>query len=289
MTTQSPLADFARNVYSQNGEDGILEEILERLAAVLPRDKWCVEFGAWDGIHLSNTYQLISAKGYKAVLIEADRDKFETLCRNIPRPDVYKICQYVGFEGASSLDHILASTPIPRDFELLSIDIDGCDYFVFESLQQYRPKIVCIEYNPTVPNEVEFVQPKDFKVKQGAGAKSLNRLASEKGYCLVAATLTNLIFVREELHDLVAGPQRAPLEAVRDDAQYKAFVFAGYDGTILSNKTHVPMPWHGMNPSLSAFQQLPRFLRALPTDYTLLQKLAFGLLRAVRGLGARKN
>jgi len=289
MTTNVPLRAFARNVHSQNGEDGIIEEILKRLSRTSPVDNWCVEFGAWDGMHLSNTYNLINAKGYRAVLIEADKNKFRSLCQNIPRQDVYKVCQFVGLEGDATLDRILGATPIPADFDLLSIDIDGCDYFVFDSLQQYRPKIVCIEYNPTIPNEIEFVQPKDFKIKQGASAKALTLLAARKGYSLVAVTLTNLIFLREELHDLVAGPQKASLEALRDDTPYKTYVFIGYDGTVLSNRPQVAMPWHGFSPDLRAFQQLPRMLRKLPSDYNLLQKVLFAFLLATKSPGTLKN
>nr|VFK56242.1 MAG: hypothetical protein BECKTUN1418F_GA0071002_10832 [Candidatus Kentron sp. TUN]VFK61659.1 MAG: hypothetical protein BECKTUN1418D_GA0071000_115613 [Candidatus Kentron sp. TUN]VFK62495.1 MAG: hypothetical protein BECKTUN1418E_GA0071001_10812 [Candidatus Kentron sp. TUN] len=63
------LLEYRRNVYSQTGEDGIIEKILD----IIPRnDKWCVEFGAWDGSFLSNTRHLIEHKGFSAVLIEAE-------------------------------------------------------------------------------------------------------------------------------------------------------------------------------------------------------------------------
>ena len=62
------LQEFRRDVTSQYGEDGIIEKTLELLDEPT---KWCVEFGAWDGRHLSNTYDLIVNKGYSAVMIEA--------------------------------------------------------------------------------------------------------------------------------------------------------------------------------------------------------------------------
>ena len=67
------LLNHSRNVYSQNGEDGIIEKILDMLPN---RDRWCVEFGAWNGIYLTNTRNLIIEKGYSAVLNEADPDLF---------------------------------------------------------------------------------------------------------------------------------------------------------------------------------------------------------------------
>ncbi len=45
-------------------------------------------------------------------------------------------------------------------FDFLSIDIDGCDYHIFEQLELFTPKIICIEFNHMIPNEVEFVQVK---------------------------------------------------------------------------------------------------------------------------------
>src|SRR5262249_38692492 len=90
------LHDFARSVWSQNGEDGIIEKVLEICAA---RDRWCVEFGAWDGVYLSNTRRLIVDEGYSAVLIEGDHKKYGELRRNYrDYPNVIPICGMVGFE-----------------------------------------------------------------------------------------------------------------------------------------------------------------------------------------------
>ena len=74
------LKEFAKNHYSQWGEDGILEEILKRLSITDYSDIWVVEFGAWDGKHLSNTFNLIE-KGASAVLIEGDKNRFDDLLK----------------------------------------------------------------------------------------------------------------------------------------------------------------------------------------------------------------
>jgi hypothetical protein len=285
----APLNSFKNNRHSQFGEDGIIEEVLRRIAAASTIDKWCVEFGAWDGKHLSNTYDLISNKGYKAVLIEGDRAKYQLLCKNIPRPDVFKVCEFVTFDGESSLDNILKRTPIPVDFDILSVDIDGCDYHVFESLSSFKPKIVCIEFNPTIPNEVEFVQPRDFNIKQGASAKALITLAAKKGYSLVSTTFCNAIFVRDDLSQTVVGPQQSTLEDLRDDSEFKTFLFVGYDGTILSNKANIRLPWHGLSPDLNRFQQLPKSLRQFLPDYGFFKKVAFVIFLFVRHYPALRN
>ena len=72
------LSDFAGNVYSQEGEDGVIEKALGLLPS---RTRWCVEFGAWDGKYLSNTFRLVEQEGYKVVLIEGDTKKYRALCR----------------------------------------------------------------------------------------------------------------------------------------------------------------------------------------------------------------
>jgi len=64
---------YAKDVHSQNGEDGIIEEILKRLNI---NNGWVCEFGAWDGIHLSNTFNLVK-KGFNAVFIEGDFKKYK--------------------------------------------------------------------------------------------------------------------------------------------------------------------------------------------------------------------
>ena len=264
-----------KNIYSQNGEDGIIEKILDKLKCA-DIDKWCVEFGAWDGIHLSNTYNLIKNEQYSAVLIEGDKAKFKDLNKNIPQKEVIKICKFIKFEGKDTLDGILKTTPIPMGFDLLSIDIDGCDYHIFDSLEYYRPKIICIEFNPSVPNEVEYVQPRDFNVKRGASAKSIINLANKKGYDLVDVTLCNIFLVRNDLSGLVTGGKTIRLEDIRDDSNSKVFLFTGYDGTVLSNKEELSIAWHtGIPMRISKMQYMPKYLRTYYNNYTLYKKYYF--------------
>lgn len=76
MKTFSPLLAYRKNIYSQNGEDGILTEIIRRLK--INNAGWVCEFGAWDGKHLSNTFALVE-KGWEAVYIEGDPGKYTDL------------------------------------------------------------------------------------------------------------------------------------------------------------------------------------------------------------------
>ena len=153
-----------RKIYfSQSGEDGVLEYVLDKIPN---KDNYCVEFGAWDGIHLSNTYHFISKKNYKSVLIEGETDRWQTLCLNMEKFNSICINKFVDFEGENTLDNILATTAIPKNFDLLSIDIDGNDYYVWDSLDYYKPKVVIIEINiRKKPNEYIINEKNsDFKI-----------------------------------------------------------------------------------------------------------------------------
>lgn len=273
-----PLNGYAWDAYSQNGEDGILAELLRRLG-VFERtgEKWCVEFGAWDGVHLSNTCNLIRNHGFRAVLIEGERKRYEYLCRNLPGDEVVKICRFVTLQGDATLDAILGTTPIPRDFDLLSIDIDSCDWHVWKSLEQYRPKLVIVEFNPTIPVDVPYVQPADFSVHRGNGVKAMDDLAQDKGYTTVCVHGGNLIAVRDDLLFQVSDAFPPPIEELAAD-QARLFVFVGYDGTVISNFDELPMNWHPTTVDTEDLQVLPRFLRRFTAEYTPLHWLAFGAL-----------
>ena len=276
--TFQPLNGYASDVYSQNGEDGILGELLRRLG-VFDRagEKWCVEFGAWDGVHLSNTCNLIRNHGFRAVLVEGERKRYRQLCRNLPGEEVIKICRWVSLEGEDRLDAILGSTPIPKDFDLLSIDIDGADYHVWQSLRAYRPKLVIIEINPTIPVDVPHVQPADFAVNHGSGVKAMDMLAREKRYTTVCVQGGNMIAVRNDLLERITPVPPPPIEDLAADIA-RLMVFVGYDGTVLTNFDELPMLWHPTTIESADLQVLPRFLRHYTGRYTPLHWLAFGAL-----------
>lgn len=274
MKNDRDLSDYREDVYSQNGEDGIIREILRRMRPHISLNSWCVEFGAWDGVHLSNTCRLIREENFSAVLIEGDKRKAGVLSRNFPEDQVLTLCSFVHFEGEDTLDQTLLRTSIPKDFDFLSIDVDGVDFHIFESLQHFTPKIICIEYNPTIPNSVEFIQARDFGVKQGSSARAIVRLARQKSYSLVAQTHCNLIFVSNHLRDFVVHEEQF-IENLNPSGNDATVIFSGMDGTILSNRESIKLPWHGLNIPLAKFQVLPQPLRLFPGDYGIPRRVLF--------------
>lgn len=264
------FAAFAKNEYSQFGEDGIIEKILEYLPN---KNNWCVEFGAWDGIHLSNTFNLIKNKKYQSVLIEADEKKFQVLKKNMKDFNAVLVNKFVMFEGENTLDNILGKTSIPKDFDFLSIDIDGNDYYILESLIQYKPKIICIEYNPTIPNEVNYIQPRDFSIQRGSSALAILNLAISKGYSLATTTACNLILVSNDYWQYL-DIEKGVLDDFRDDSLDKVFVFAGYDGSVILSQP-LNLYWHYISVKEDELQFIPKTLRKFISDYNFLQKTLF--------------
>jgi hypothetical protein len=275
------LSRYAFNVTSQRGEDGIIAKALSLLPE---RSLWCVEFGAWDGKLYSNTYDLISSHNYRGVFIEADPVRFRDLelTHGASGKNVL-LNAFVGFSKVDCLDVLLSRCEIPKKFDLLSIDIDGNDYYVWEALEEYRPNLVMIEFNPTFSNSVLFVQKKDHETRQGSSPASLVELAQRKGYELIAATFLNLLFVSAE-HYGAFGVADNSLALMRDDSDIP-HIFVGYDGHVFLSQGNllgsITLPWHKLRLKESDIQVLPERLQKYPDQYTRTQKflyyLKFGL------------
>jgi len=148
-------------------------------------------------VYLSNTFALVE-KGWNAVYMESDPAKFRDLLQTSRnRPRIIAMNDFVSEDENDSncLDRLLAQTRIPKDFELLSIDIDSYDLDVWESLHNYSPKIVVIEINSSVPPGI--VWRHSAKTPENTFSATQN-VAVQKSYTLVCHT-GNCIYVRNDL------------------------------------------------------------------------------------------
>ena len=199
MPASTPFSSFSRNNYSENGEDGILSEIIQRLAVAGTKiNNWCVEFGAWDGKLSSNTFSLVE-HGWNAIYIEGDPNRYQSLKATAAEyPSIIPINSYVSpiTDSDRSLDSLLSSTNLPLDFDILSIDIDSFDLHVWESTTRYTPKIVVIEVNSSFPPGTMY-RYGDGSIT-GSSFSSTLIVGLRKGYELVCHT-GNMIFVRRDL------------------------------------------------------------------------------------------
>ncbi len=276
MNKNDYLASYGRNVFSQKGEDGILEKVFEIIGA---ENKWCVEFGAWDGKHLSNTYNLMLNKGWSGVFIESDPKRTQDLVKTY-KDNKKAIClnAFVAFEGSNTLDNILAKTSIPKSFDLLSIDIDGNDYHIWDSVQKYAPRVIIIEINPTIPPDIEFVQKKDMNVTQGSSLFSQFKLGKKKGYELVATTELNAIFVKREYFSLFGIADNMPASIHHAEKQTRLFQL--YDGTIVLHGQD-RLLWHDTKIRQKDVQIIPKIFRNFPGNMNPVIHFLFKVWRKI--------
>ena len=136
-----------------------------------------------------------------------------------------------GFSGSIS-DNILAETDIPDDFDFLSLDVDGLDWHIWNSLERYRPRLLVIEFNPTAPNDIYFVQDPDPATHQGSSLLAMVELGKRKGYELIATTPINAVFVVAEHFDKFEIADN-DIDAMHSPAEYESKLFQLYDGTLV--------------------------------------------------------
>lgn len=183
MNTKTLLSS-RKNIYSQNGEDGVIELLMSFFN--ITEGTFC-EFGAWDGKLFSNTYNLLENKNWKGVYIEGDSEKYKDL---VKLEDQFKgklqtINAFVGCDPTNSLDRLLETTFLDKDFDLLSIDIDGMDYHVWDAVTQYQPKFVIIEVNSSLePGNYSIARKHNENValNDGSSFSAMCKLGISKNY-----------------------------------------------------------------------------------------------------------
>jgi hypothetical protein len=185
------------NIYSQNGEDGIIDYIFTKLNI---HKGTFIEFGAWDGKHLSNSYNLFLNKEWNGIYIEADSNRYNDLVSNFHnvRDRIDCINAFVGFTENDNLDTLIETYSTKREFDFVSIDVDGLDYFIFNRMNRYLPKVICIEVNAGHDPEYSFVIPEQVASNNiGQSIKVISSLAINKGYFPLCYT-GNLFLVKNE-------------------------------------------------------------------------------------------
>jgi hypothetical protein len=197
------LNRYEHKVFSQSGEDGIIAEIFNRIGTT---NKVFVECAPGNGLE-SNTLYLITL-GWTGLWIEADPKHLHAIVAGFSKQLKSGILSLQReFVTAENINTLLEKASLPPEFDLLSIDIDRNDYWVWQKIEGYRPRVVVIEYNAIFPPGCHWVVEYaaratwDETSHCGASLTALESLGTEKGYKLVACTLagTNAFFIREEL------------------------------------------------------------------------------------------
>ena len=127
--------------------------------------------------------------------------------------------------GINSLEEILKrNNETDDEIDLLSIDIDSDDYYVFESLRYVKSRVLVIEYNPTIHAHLDIYQEFGSLLGAGASVGALNRIAMQKNMTLVAITATNAIFVLNEYIPLLEKEYDFDITRMRNDDQLQYFI-----------------------------------------------------------------
>ena len=185
----------AYNRYSQFGEDGILNAIFNKLDGDWKQTQgYCVDIGAADGLLFSNVRQFLEA-GWKGLLFEKDEARFATLQGQFDNQQVHCVNSQVETDGPNGFDNLLFVCGAPNEFDLLSIDIDGQDYYILNSLLNYRPRVVVCEYAP----ECDPMFIPQLGGEGQAGWQAIIWAGTARGYIPISRTPTNLIFIRRDL------------------------------------------------------------------------------------------
>ncbi|MGY2875207.1 hypothetical protein ACVW00_002397 [Marmoricola sp. URHA0025 HA25] len=208
----SDLSASELKVFSQNGEDGVIVEIFNRIGVT---KRYFVEFGIQDGSE-GNCVMLADIFGWSGLFIEADDDHFERVQRKYLHGPVDVRHETV---TAANVDSVFEDAGVPDDLDLLSIDIDGNDLYVWRALTRVRPRLVVIEYNSGILDPGPMAQPYspdqgwDGSGAFGSTLAALDVVAAEKGYRLAHSDLAgvNAFYVRDDLWDglgLTSVPRR---------------------------------------------------------------------------------
>jgi hypothetical protein len=205
------LNHYEHQVFSQNGEDGILAEIFRRIGA---KDRFFVEFGVGDGLENNTTFLL--TQNWSGAWIEGEPKSIERIQSQFRRPiQAGRLKVLNSFITAENIELLFEQLNIPKQFDLLSLDIDRNTYHVWKALNRYKPRVVAIEYNSAFPPDVNWICEYDSRrtwnnsMYFGASLKAFEQLGTAFGYVLVGCDLAgiNAFFVRNtERLDLFAEP-----------------------------------------------------------------------------------
>ena len=192
------------SVYSQNGEDGLILYLLSKIGV---RNHYVVEVGIEDG-RQCNSINLIRNLGWRGCLIEASDSwaaKATEYLHQTGLDDRVRLLHATA--RPDNINQLLRQGNVPDQIDLLSIDIDSHDYWLWKAIDGLQPGLVVIEYNASFGPERSVTVPytDNWKViskyYHGASLTALARLGKQKGYLLAGCDTkgVNAFFVRSDL------------------------------------------------------------------------------------------
>jgi hypothetical protein len=193
-------------VFSQFGEDGIIQFLVQRVPI---ENEVFVEFGVAD-YRESNTRFLLVHDNWRGLIMDSD-ESMQEFVRSTGLAWRHSIEAKTAFIDRDNINDLIRTAGIEGDIGLLSVDLDGNDYWVFEAIDVVAPRILVAEYNSTfgadaavtVPYDPTFVRGEKHWswLYWGASLAAMTRLATAKGYVLVGGNRAgnNAFFVRRDV------------------------------------------------------------------------------------------
>mgnify|MGYP001225992320 FL=1 len=197
------LLKYGFKAYSQTDEDGIIQEIFQRIGVT---NKTFIEIGVGDGLENNTLFLLL--KGWKGFWVDGDLKNIKAIHNKfLFLKDSGRLSIKQAWIDKDNIDSLINDFGLPQEIDLLSIDIDGNDYHVFKNIVSLNPRVVVIEYNAKLPPPVKWVMTynqchtKTNTDYFGASLKSFEYLFQKKGYLLVGCNIigVNAFFVRKDL------------------------------------------------------------------------------------------
>lgn len=249
------------NQFSSFNEQNLIEKYIAQLK-IADRSQTAVDIGAGDGIRRSNTYAL-AMNGWRVVGFECDSRNFARLA------DAYKYYPNASASRAAitpeNVSDLLKGYSIARDFGVLSLDIDGCDYWVLDAiLKDFRPRLVVSEYNEKIPPGIRFVvnPVPDFTLRHhffGYSISQLKDLLAKHDYVLLEVEYNNVFLAPAELEGVTSKDvETAYREGYLNRSDRKEKFKANHDVEIL----------HSLSPT-EAVEFLNRFYSKFAGEYYL--------------------
>jgi hypothetical protein len=202
---RSPLRDAEFRVHSQFGDDGVIQYLFSRI----PASRTFVEFGVEDYTE-ANTRFLLVHDDWRGLILDG-RPDLDAVVSAQGLPMLHDLEIRSAFITAENINELLIGAGFSGELGLLSIDIDGNDYWVWKAITCVDPQVVVVEYNAvfgadravTIPYDPAFTRQAAHHswLYFGASLRALCGLAETKGYAFVGCTSAgnNAYFVRKDL------------------------------------------------------------------------------------------
>ena len=187
--------------FSNFDEQTIIEKYVD-LFRIRDQNQTVVDIGAGDGVRSSNTFALVQ-DGWNVLGVEYDSRKASLLAQNYSFYPGSRACRFL--VTSTNIVDLLNAYSVEKDFALLSLDIDGCDYWVLDAiLSEFRPKLVVSEFNEKIPPPVKFVvnDVPEFSLRHhffGYSVSKLGDLLEKHDYVMLEIEFNNVVIAPAEI------------------------------------------------------------------------------------------